>query len=39
MNKKFYVVPQVEELPMEPMGSIMKTSNGTPSGMAPERRW
>jgi len=30
--KKIYVVPQTEELPMEPMGGIMKTSNTLPSG-------
>lgn len=37
--KKIYIAPQVEELPMEPMGGIMKTSNGLPGGMpAPRRR-
>lgn len=37
--KKSYIVPQVEELPMEPMGGIMKTSTDPPGGVpAPRRR-
>ena len=36
--KKVYIVPQVEELPMEPMSGIMHTSGGTPIGPAPRRR-
>ena len=42
MEKKIYITPQVEEMTMEPLGCIMKTSYGAETGggsaPAPRRR-
>lgn len=36
--KKVYIIPQVEEMTVEPLSGIMHTSGSTPIGPAPRRR-